>query len=662
MPSEVRRWLRAVEAGWREGLVLGAILAVATVLRLLWLAQNDYGRTYYAAAVRSMLGSWHNFFFNAFDPAGFVSLDKPPVAIWLQAASAKLLGFNGLAMLLPQAIEGLIAVALVHVLVRRAFGVSAGLLAALFLALTPISVAIDRSNNTDSCLVLVLLLAVWALMRAVETGRTVFLLLAMALAGVGFNVKMGAALVLVPTLALTYLVMAPVGTPAGRIGRLGIGGIVLSVVSLSWAVAYDLVPAGSRPYVGSTQHDSMLELVLVHNGWARFARPAERSLPSSAGDEQSVSGQGAVQPVRPRLWDDSAVGPLRLLRRHQAGQVTWFLPLALAGLLLGAWRWRESQAGLRQRTSLMLWGGWLLSYWIVFSAAGGYFHTYYLVALAPPMSALAGIGIVLAWRRSRGFLLPGVLLLAAAWATYLAAGSVRWEAGHWSAWLAGSAIMAAALSSFTLFGLGQWRSRAISGQHAALAVALAALLVMPAAWALSVVLVRPNVAAPAADLAALWRPATEASDRAARMRRAERRRGQLIAYLRRQRGQERFMLAVPNALMAAPLIMATGEAVMAIGGYAGADPILAPADLQRLAERGEVRFVMLGGFSLIPADERQRAIAQWVRDHGAIVERSLWLPGVRASAALAAQGTSGGSGPFVVEPAELYDVRPRGRE
>src|SRR5262245_9572391 len=149
-----------------------------------------------------MLVSWHNFFFNAFDPAGFLSLDKPPVALWLQVAAAKLIGFGSLAMLLPQALEGLVAIVLVYLLVRRAFGEAAGLLAALFLALTPISVAVDRSNNVDSCLVMVLLLAAWALMKAVEPGRARYLVLSMALVGVGFNVKMGAALILVPALAL----------------------------------------------------------------------------------------------------------------------------------------------------------------------------------------------------------------------------------------------------------------------------------------------------------------------------------------------------------------------------------------------------------------------------------------------------------------------------
>src|SRR5262245_5037571 len=182
-------------------LILAVVLATAAVLRLWRLDEDGVLIPYYAAGVRSMLASWHNFFFNAFDPAGFVSLDKPPIALWLQVASAKLIGFNGLAMLLPQVAEGVIAIVMVNVLVRRSFGELAGLLAALFLALTPISVAVDRSNNTDSCLIMLLLLALWALVRALETGRAAWLLLCMASIGLAFNVKMAAALVLVPALA-----------------------------------------------------------------------------------------------------------------------------------------------------------------------------------------------------------------------------------------------------------------------------------------------------------------------------------------------------------------------------------------------------------------------------------------------------------------------------
>src|SRR5215510_2001424 len=178
---------------------LFAVLTLAAALRLWCLDQNGFGNEYYTAGVRSMSQSWHNFFYHAFDPAGFISVDKPPVAMWIQVASVKLFGFHSLSILLPQLLEGLAAVWLVHHLVRRRFGAAAGLVAALFLAVTPVAVAVDRSSNTESCLVLVLLLAAWALTLAAETGSRRQLVLAMALVGLAFNVKMLAAFVVLPT-------------------------------------------------------------------------------------------------------------------------------------------------------------------------------------------------------------------------------------------------------------------------------------------------------------------------------------------------------------------------------------------------------------------------------------------------------------------------------
>src|SRR5215813_7120196 len=219
---------------WRPPLGLGlvAVLSTAAVLRLSRLDQNGFGNEYYTAGVRSMSQSWHNFLYNAFDPAGFISVDKPPVALWIQVASVKLFGFHALSVLVPQALEGVAAVVLLYHLVERRFGAAAGLLAALFLALTPVSVAIDRSSNTDSCLVLVLLLAAWAMLRAAEDGSRRYLLVSMALVGLGFNVKMLAAFVLLPALVAVYLL----GTPFAwrrRLVDLAAGSVILAAVSLS---------------------------------------------------------------------------------------------------------------------------------------------------------------------------------------------------------------------------------------------------------------------------------------------------------------------------------------------------------------------------------------------------------------------------------------------
>src|SRR5438876_1338140 len=167
---------------WRR-LVLAVVMLVSIYMNFYQLGQNGFGNLYYAAAIRSMLDNLHNFFFVAFDPGGFVSIDKPPLGFWLQAASAKIFGFTPFSIFLPQALAGVLSVLLLYHLVRRHFGVVAGLLAALALAISPISVVTNRNNTIDSTLVLVMLLGAWTVMRAAETGKWRWLLLTGVLGG-----------------------------------------------------------------------------------------------------------------------------------------------------------------------------------------------------------------------------------------------------------------------------------------------------------------------------------------------------------------------------------------------------------------------------------------------------------------------------------------------
>ncbi|MGB8843388.1 MAG: glycosyltransferase family 39 protein, partial [Aliidongia sp.] len=402
---------------------LAAIVGLALGLRLWRLDRNGFGTEYYAAGVLSMLESWHNFLFNAFDPAGFVSVDKPPVALWIQAASAKLLGFSGFSLLLPQVLEGVASILVLYHLVRRRFGEAAGLLAALFLALTPISVAVDRTNNTDGCLVLVLLLAGWAMSLAVERGRLRWLIAALALVGVGFNVKMLAACVVLPGFAALYLYAAPIGL-GRRIGHLAVAGIIFAAIALSWCVAYDLVAPDGRPYVDSTAENSMLELAIGHNGAERFLPRIRRARPTAApADAAAQADQRRAAGALRQYYrvDNPPIGPLRLFDRHLAGQMLWLLPMALIGLAAAL-----RQAGLRRPlrpevVSLLLWLGWALTYGIVFSVAGGIFHSYYLVVMAPPLAALAAIGVtqVRLLAGQAAWLLPIALILTAGWQAYI---------------------------------------------------------------------------------------------------------------------------------------------------------------------------------------------------------------------------------------------------
>ena len=622
-----------------------AVLALAAGLRLWRLDQNGFDNEYYAAAVRSMMASWHAFFYNSFDPAGFVSVDKPPLALWIQVASVKLFGFRPSAVLLPQVIEGVAAVAVLSHLVRRHWGAAAGLLAGLFLALTPIAVAVDRSGNTDTGLVLVVLLAGWALLLAAERGHRGFLLLAMALIGLGFNVKMLAAFVVLPTFAAVYWLGAA-GPWRRRLVDLALGGLVLAAVSLPWMIAYDLTPAARRPFVGSSPQNSMIDLAVGHNGVGRFVRLWQSGRTASA-DETAARRRASAPPAAgpaegyARLFVRAPVGPLRLGDGLLAAQAEWLLPLALVGAL-GIGRGRARPPLQPAQLGLLLWIGWTLTYAVIYSAAGGIFHFYYLSTLGPPLAALAAIGVIDLWQRYRdgraaAVALAGALLVTAMWQVYVHTAGLPAVSDEWQRRMPIGALLAVVLAAAVLLGrLLRRGERPGVGipERIAMSVGLGALLVMPAAWALSSVLVRGVAVIPSADVGRLRSPSPSPTLRA-RVRVGEvADRRQLIAFLEANRHGERFLLATPSAQLASPVIVATGLPVMAMGGFHGLDPILTPERLAGLVAAGEVRFVMLGELSiasrLMGAESAGRPLADWIRANGAPVDPALWSesPGV----------------------------------
>jgi 4-amino-4-deoxy-L-arabinose transferase-like glycosyltransferase len=632
----------------RMRLGLPAVLLVAAALRLWRLDQNGFGNEYYGAGVRSMSLGWHNFLYHAFDPAGFISVDKPPVAMWIQVASVKLLGFHGPSVLLPQALEGLAAVALLYHLVRRRFGEPAGLLAALLLAVTPVSVAVDRSSNTESCLVLVLLLAAWALTRAVEDGSRRWLLLSMALVGLGFNVKMLAAFVVLPTFGLVYALGAAVPVRR-RLVDLSLGALVLAAVSLSWVLVYDLTPPERRPYAGTTDRNSVLELAVGPYGIGRFVRQTRPSATTDAPPAPApVVADAAPRTGPARLFVRTPVGPLRLADGQLAGQVAWLLPLAAAGLVLAALAEPSRRPPAPAHLALALWAGWALTYGAVYSYAGGFFHFYYLSTLAPPLAALAALGVVGVWRAYRAggravVLAPALLVLTGVWQLFVDRRALEGIEGGPS-WLhgillGGVALAAAALALLALRRAGS-RPAAV-----ALAVGLAALLVVPTAWALSSVLVPGNGALPSADRARLV-VADRETETPSGGRRAPRDIARLIAFLLANRQGERYVLATSTTMLAAPIIIQTGEPVMARGGFHGLDPILTPDRLAALVAARQVRFVMLGDLSFVSrrlrADVAGRPIADWVRANCRLVDPMLW----RTAAPEGRRGM------------RLYDLRP----
>ena len=435
------------------------VVAVAAVLNLWDLSRNGYANTFYSAAVKSMATSWHDFLFASLDKGGLMTVDKPPAALWVQALSARIFGFDSLSILVPQAIMGVIAAVLAYDLTRRVFGRAAGFAAALTLVLTPITVAMSRHNNPDELLIVCCVAAMWFAVRALQDGRTRWLVWCGVCIGLGFEAKMAVALFVVPGIFLAYLWMAPAGRGhLHALRQLLWAGLALAVVALAWPLLVTLTPAADRPFVSGTSDNSIWSLIIGYNGVGR------------------VDGQAGGTGVAGGGFGGGGEGVLRLLDSSLGGQAGWLLGCALvAGLgLLVATRLRRGD--LRSGWLIAVGGAWLVSAF-VFSIASGIFHPYYVSFLAPWTALLVGAGVGEALSgRMAGRVIGGLAIAGGVVSELIVLGNVG-GAGSVS-WATPLVIAVGVLAAVALGLCVSGRARAI-----VVAVALAALLAAPATWA-----------------------------------------------------------------------------------------------------------------------------------------------------------------------------------
>ncbi|MGC0362328.1 4-amino-4-deoxy-L-arabinose transferase-like glycosyltransferase [Rhodococcus sp. 27YEA15] len=387
-----------------------AALLIGTGVAYIWgLGASGWANSFYAAAVQAGSVSWKAFFFGSSDAANSITVDKPPMSLWLMSLSVRIFGLSSWAMLVPQALLGVGSVALLWGAVRRYFGAAAGLLAGLVLALTPVAALMFRFNNPDALLVLLMIGAVWALLRAVQDGRTRWLVVVGVLCGFGFLTKQLQIMLVVPPLALTYLIAGPPKL-GKRVMQLFAALGAMIVAAGWWLAIVELWPADSRPWIGGSQNNSILELTFGYNGLGRLSGnetgsvggggmrgvgeaatgAAAGGFPGAAGAAAPGGGAGGG------MW--GSTGITRLFEAAQGGQIAWLIPaaliLAVTGIIL---RGRAARTDA-QRASFIVWGLWLLVTGLTFSFMAGIFHAYYTVALAPAIAALVGAGSVLAWR------------------------------------------------------------------------------------------------------------------------------------------------------------------------------------------------------------------------------------------------------------------------
>jgi 4-amino-4-deoxy-L-arabinose transferase-like glycosyltransferase len=564
-------------------------------LAYVWGINGAALEVYYGAAARSMSMSWHNFFFGAFDPAGTMSIDKLPGSIWPQALLQRIVGFHVWAVVLPQAIEGVITILVLYRAVRRLAGPLAGITAAAVLATSPVTVALNRGNVADSLLILLLVLAADATSSALLSGRLRTLLLAGVWVGLAFQAKMLAAWLILPALAAAYLMAAPAGLRV-RVTHLALAGLVTVAVSLSWMTAVSLVPSYERPYVDGTQNDSIFSQTFTYNGTARLER---RNVYAGAGhpaaflvrlSEQNASPTHRIKPSWHRLLDG-------LFGRDDG----WLLPAALiaAACVLIARRRANRRDPLN--AAVVMWGVWLLVLAAFFSV-GGYPNSYYVAALSPAIGALCGVGAALAAQAIDGtrvrVVLAMAMLFSVAYGTYLLKGGTGVPG-----WLIPVASVVAVAGAVGL--LAARRAAALHSPASRIALALLCTLLLPGV-ASTLMVVRGL-----GPFAAPYEPASATISRAA-ARRSRVRSAQAIEQLN-VRYDAPIPLAVDSSILAAPFILATGEEIIPIGGYQGGAPAPQLRDLQHRIAAGEVRAFIV---PVVSGDPR----VEWITTHCKTVE------------------------------------------
>ena len=405
---------------------LFALLAL-TALAYLWdLSASGYANSFYAAAVQAGTRSWKAFFFGSLDSSSFITVDKPPASLWVMAISGRIFGFSSWSMLVPQALEGVAAVALLHAAVKRWFGAGAGLLAGATFALTPVAALMFRFNNPDALLVLLMVAGAYCLTRALEGASTRWIVAAGSMIGLAFLAKMLQAFLVLPAFALLYMVAAPT-TLRRRTWQTLAGGVAVLISAGWWVAIVALWPAGSRPMIDGSPDNSILNLIFGYNGLGRIF--------AGSGGPGGGGGTNFSGPT----------GVLRLFNDLMGGQASWLLPTALIALAAGLWARRGSPRTDRTRAALMLWGGWLLVTAAIFSLGQGVIHTYYTVALAPAIGALVAIGARQAYDHRDALLARALaataIAVSAVWAFVLLD-----RTPHWLPWLRVAILLAGGLS------------------------------------------------------------------------------------------------------------------------------------------------------------------------------------------------------------------------
>ena len=639
---------RPDDPAWARPALLG-LLALTALLYLWDLGASGYANSFYSAAVQAGSESWKAFFFGSSDASNAITVDKTPLALWPMALSVRILGLSSWSILLPQAIEGVAAVGLLYAAIRRYTGSpAAGLLAGLTMALTPVAVLMFKFNNPDAMLVLLLVAATYSTMRALEGGRPGttaryvghplrWLALAGGLVGLAFLAKQLQAFLVLPPLVLVYAAVAVVPFRK-RVGHLLVAFATMVAGAGWWIAIVSLWPASSRPYIGGSQNNSILELTLGYNGLGRLT-----------GDETGSVGGGGGGNTGGGMW--GSTGILRLFGSEIGSQVAWLLPAALVLLVASLWITRRAVRTDLLRASILVWGGWLLVTGLTFSFMAGIFHAYYTVALTPAIGAVVGTGAWLLWNRrsSVGAMAVGAatLALSSVWAFHLLGEAADFL--PWLRWLVlvGGLVVAAGLVFVRV--LPRRIALGVAG------LALLAGLAGPAAYAVQTTTTGHEGSIPTAGPSSgggmggggMGRPGGQTQGRAQGQAPGGTQGGtqtqgrttggtgggaggllngststtKITAMLQSDASDYRWAAAAVGSNTASGYQLASEEPVMAIGGFNGTDPSPTLAQFKAYVAAGDIHYFIAGsggnggGPGAGSSSSTSSSIASWVEDN-----------------------------------------------
>ncbi len=603
------------------------LIMIAAAFLYTWKIWGDgFANSYYAAGVYSMGQNFHAFFFNSLDSAGFVTIDKPPLGFWVQVLFTKVFGFSGGVLVLPEAICGVLSVYVIYRIVKKRFGQAAGLVSAAVLALTPIFAAVSRNNTIDGILILMLLLATDQAIKAAEKSSMKHLVFSGVLIGLGFNVKMLQAFMMVPAVYITYLVFAKQKL-LKKILACAVSVVILLAISLSWIAVVDLTDEASRPYIGSSDTNSALELALGYNGINRLLgrrniltddganqRPIyaqDRDMPADgdrrvpgafSGNPQTRPGQRQAPP-NAQYAPARAAGPageagessvLRLFGQENAGQVSWLLLPAMAMamaavVLIFMKRFRDKKAF----AAFFFFAMTMIPMFIYFSIAEGITHRYYFAMMGPPIAALTGMAYYYLTKAKNKWVIPSVFAAAASVQIY-----IQLLYKGWADWMVPVAVAAFTVSFIAIVIMSIKRVDARK-----IAPIMCVLLLLPAFWSATPAIYSDNAQLPIAGPELVRQ--NDSFDNQSNY-------NGLIEYLEEHRDGAKYLVMTESSMQGgAELILQSGQAVMVLGGFSGGDEVLNLDEFIDAVDSGEVRYALISG----TAQGGNSGIYQWITNN-----------------------------------------------